>query len=364
MLSDGDGKLHEPSMSAFLGYLLDVGADHGIGSALLELFLKSIVLENRDTFRELIRNNNEIANLSVYSDFMVEVDLEYPLEEPKSDKKRDIDILIKIYNNKNQNREEVAPIYIFGIENKIRENIDCQQLKDEISLLKNYSNTEYNAHLPIGFVFLTPVESSVNISDPEVKIKNFIWNKPNNNEKCEDSIYCMLSEILKKETNGECEPIFEYTRHTIKALMKFIESNFKLYYEEKTEKGKKVIWGPEKYSEFKSKYNKHLMFNLLEKIHNDIMQKYKNIGFQISPNIKRITYMINDERQKGNKFFHIELKSNRELQGFLNVKDARKILVSYKEYEGSSAYFPCIASEVDYNKCEALIEESYNNSKK
>jgi hypothetical protein len=367
MLSDGDGKLHEPSMSAFLGYLLDVNADHGLGSALLELFLKPIVLENKDVFKELIKNDKEITSLSVYSNFIVEVDLECKLEESISGKKRDIDILVEIWK-KNQNREEATPTYIFGIENKIRDNIDEKQLNDEIFLLKEYSNIEYNAPSPIGFVFLTPGESSVNISDTEVKIKNFIWNKPKNDEKCEDSIYCILSEILKKEACGECEPIFEYTRHTIKALMKFIESGFKLYSEEKVEneKWKKVIWeGTENnYEKFKSLNKSHPSFELFEKIHKDVLNKYKNIRWRISPRQQRIAYMIDDERQKGNKFFHIALMPRNELKGFLKVKDARKIPVEYIEYKDSPAYFPRIKSEDDYEKCKHLIKDSYDNSKR
>ena len=70
--------------------------------------MKPIVLENKDVFKELIKNDKEITSLSVYSNFIVEVDLECKLEESISGKKRDIDILVEIWK-KNQNREEATP---------------------------------------------------------------------------------------------------------------------------------------------------------------------------------------------------------------------------------------------------------------
>ena len=42
VLSKGKGRLHEPSMSAMLGYLLDSQGDHGLGDSVVREFLKNI----------------------------------------------------------------------------------------------------------------------------------------------------------------------------------------------------------------------------------------------------------------------------------------------------------------------------------
>ena len=40
VLAQGDGSINEPNVSAFLGYLLNPGEDHGLDSLFLEEFLK------------------------------------------------------------------------------------------------------------------------------------------------------------------------------------------------------------------------------------------------------------------------------------------------------------------------------------
>ena len=42
MLSRGDSRLYEPSMSAMLGYLLDSSENHGLGSAFVKMFLEEV----------------------------------------------------------------------------------------------------------------------------------------------------------------------------------------------------------------------------------------------------------------------------------------------------------------------------------
>ncbi len=42
VLSQGKSRLHEPSMSAMLGYLLDSNKDHGLGDIVVRKLLESI----------------------------------------------------------------------------------------------------------------------------------------------------------------------------------------------------------------------------------------------------------------------------------------------------------------------------------
>lgn len=374
ILSSGDGSLKEPNLSAFLAYLLDPSGDHGLHSKFLESFLKALVFEFSSIYEELKSSTDtQLKDLSTSSKFIVEIDTEVPFEiDRKSiDKKsKDIDIVIEIYK-RNEEDVEDNPAYIFAIENKIRdEAIKDDQLMKEI---KGLMEVEEYSDIPIGLIFLTRGWSDKSdIAFKELKKflgeKNYLdkvkpihlrWEE--NDKEPSKSVFNILSNLLVLESSGLIEPIHEYTKHTIKALINFIAFGFKSYVEEKQEggKGKKVLWGPERYDEFKSKNKNHPMFNLLEEIHNDITQKYKNIRIDIAPYNKRISYKIDDERKTGNKFFHIKLKSESELEGFLRVEDAEMIPVSY--YEGSNAYLPSIKSKEDYNKCKDLIKKSYDN---
>lgn len=368
MLSTGDGKIHEPSLSAFLCYLLDPGADHGLHSAFLELFLEPIIKENK-IFEDLMlgKENKKLKNLSVYSkDFLVEVEPEVSVfwERKKRGerKKRDVDIVIEIYK-KNEDEDPTLK-YVFGIENKIKNYTPKSikdQLRDEINGIQERYKEEKQKPF-IGFIFIAK-NNEREIPAKDLKIKRLFWDKMSGENKT-DSIYNMLSEVLTKETSGEIEPVYEYTKHTIKALMNFIASDFKTYVKEKDEsaKWKKTLWPCERYNEFIERHKTHRMIKLMKEIHKDIFKKYKNITCQIAPKQKRISYKINNERGSGNKFFHIAIKTKETLEAWL-PRTVDKKEIEIKTLPGSDDYGWLLnfCSYKDYEKCKDVIKKCYDH---
>lgn len=79
VLSQGKSRLHEPSMSAMLGYLLDSNKDHGLGDSVIRKLLQTI---DESRFQSIIS--------------MGFIDAQVSLEEPYQlkGKRKDIDIQI------------------------------------------------------------------------------------------------------------------------------------------------------------------------------------------------------------------------------------------------------------------------------
>ena len=85
VLSRGDSRLYEPSMSAMLGYLLDSSENHGLGSAFVKMFLKEV---NSERFKDFF-NKPSI-------DYRVSLEEEYEL----CGKTKYIDIQIDLFEKK------------------------------------------------------------------------------------------------------------------------------------------------------------------------------------------------------------------------------------------------------------------------
>jgi len=86
VLSQGKSRLHEPSISAVLGYLLSPNGDHGLGDTFLKSFLK---LCNSNI------ENDELLNNIINQDFIdAEVNLE--VQYTYNDQRNDIDIQLGI----------------------------------------------------------------------------------------------------------------------------------------------------------------------------------------------------------------------------------------------------------------------------
>src|SRR5690606_16384816 len=124
ILSSNDGSINEPNVSSFLAYLLDPNEDHGISSLLLQEVLNDIIEINRD-FLSKIQYNNRITDLSKYSGYSINIihELSVNLEKKGKNKRRDIDIIIEIIDNKTN---EI--IYSICLENKIT---DTSIIKDD-----------------------------------------------------------------------------------------------------------------------------------------------------------------------------------------------------------------------------------------
>jgi len=215
VLSKGKGRLHEPSMSAMLGYLLDSQGDHGLGDSVVREFLKNI-------------NNEHKFNKTLETDF---IKTEVELEEPYSfeDKNYSIDIQLSILVKENKDSQESHRIII---ENKINTgSAQEEQLKNYYSAVKNDAPDLQG----LTFVFLTPnnknntLENEFNnltIEDSRHKKYWIYWGDG------DSSISAILKNILAKEVNVEINPINEYMRHTLKSFIRHSDA-----IEQKNKKG-------------------------------------------------------------------------------------------------------------------------------
>jgi len=223
ILSSGDGSIKEPNVSAFLGYLLDPNKEHGLKDYLLKIVLEK--LNENKTITSLMVNEN-IVNLTNDSDFKVVIELEKTVKID-SGTTRKIDIVINIY-------KESELVFVLCIENKIKINsVTENQLNEQLEGIKK--EIEINR---IGFIYLTP-ESCLKCkeeykyfqdSNSDILSMHLSWN---------NDIYNSLVAMLEQESRGTIEPIFEYSKYTIKAFMNFIKTDFQSYKEEKSDINKK-----------------------------------------------------------------------------------------------------------------------------
>lgn len=239
ILSSNDGSINEPNVSSFLAYLLDPNEDHGISSLLLQEMLIDITETNKD-FLSKIQYNNRIADLSKYSGYSINIipELSVNLEKKGKRKRRDIDIIIEITDNKTN---EI--IYSICLENKITDSSiikDDSQLEDELKGLENYYS-EGNFSPEIYIVYLTPTPSNASSYSFEKleydKKYHLYWDNDDN------SVFNKLIKIFNSEKDGLIDPINNQSSYLIKSFLSFIKTNFKSYIEEKTEKLEKKNYG-------------------------------------------------------------------------------------------------------------------------
>ncbi|TKF02593.1 PD-(D/E)XK nuclease family protein [Vibrio kanaloae] len=196
-LSQGKSRLHEPSMSAMLGYLLDSNRDHGLGDAFVRQFLEAV---DKERFRELLTR-----------DFIdSQVSLEEPYELDNSRKDIDIQLLI-LDESKNENHRII-------IENKIKPGAArVEQLAEYYAaVIGDEPDLE-----ELTFLFLTPYSNSPMLTKEfnNLELLNDYhkkyWIHWMSDETC---IVSIIREILLLEASGKINPINEYIRHTLKAF--------------------------------------------------------------------------------------------------------------------------------------------------
>ena len=210
VLNQGNSRLHEPSISAMLGYLLDTRRDHGLGDTFFREFLSLLNKENDDK-----RFSKYLEKSFIDTDIL----LEEPYELNGSDKY--IDIQASIFKKDSQENSEDFRLII---ENKIKDSSTSKgQLNSYYQAIIQDDSTIDN----LSIIFLTP---SSNRKSLKTEFQNLDLQNSNHvkcwirwNEK-ENSIIKILKKILRKESEGEINPINEYTRHTIKAFILFLNA--------------------------------------------------------------------------------------------------------------------------------------------
>ncbi len=354
----GDGSLKEPNLSAFLSYLLDPNQDHGLNSKFLESFLTPVLKENKDKLKELLYEDNT-RDLSNKNNFSVKLELELKVIVPlKNKKRRDIDLVLIITDEKGNKNEDLKKQYIVCVENKIKENAitksTSEQLIDELDGIIDIQSEAGKSDSKIIMIFLTK-EYSKNAKDSynnflvEIEKKenrknifsqHLIWSK--NNDVKDKSIFDQLSKILDRENKGDLDPIHEYSKHTIKSLLNFISTGFKSISEE-TSVSRRT--GPLEVQIDK----KHLKGSSIPKLYKEIFKYLINesyiqkldMPFDSGPERYVIAYKETKKHPNGRDFFSpinvgnyiIETSWQREYGLKLVEKICNKLEVYYKTIE-------------------------------
>lgn len=200
-MSQGKSRLHEPSMSAMLGYLLDSNKDHGLGDAFIRKFIEYL-------------DNPQLEGVLKYEFINAQVALEEPYV--LEGKRKDIDIQITILNNKKKEKHRLI------IENKIKTGAaNPRQLDDYYQAILEDEKKLINLHI----IFLTPESRAPKLTQEfdNLKLKNkkshtkkwIHWSE----SKGEGGLVSIIRDILALEIQGAINPINEYMRHTLKAFI-------------------------------------------------------------------------------------------------------------------------------------------------
>ena len=210
ILSRGKSRLHEPSMSAMLGFLLSPSDDHGLSDSFLNAFLELI---------------NSKAEREVFGKFIGGARPNVGVELEKDYGGKQIDVEVSIYEGGFDGGKEVHRILI---ENKIRENAvkPGQLLSYHNAVL---ADEDFQAEAPeLTIVFLTPEPRTANkklheeyerlISEKRADV-NAVMLHWTSEDECQPTIVGVAQTILEKELRAQIKPINEYMRQTLKAFV-------------------------------------------------------------------------------------------------------------------------------------------------
>lgn len=216
VLASGKKSFQEETASAILTWFMNPTMEHGLGYSFISKFIDEISTSSKnpdlsDLATKLTpRFRGEYENL-----LKLWFNLEYNVDNAF------IDIIMGIDD------------WIIVIENKIySKSVSKGQLSREYEGLK-----KKNPDTKIGMVYLVPVDENSDILDGKTEnefeelstrdddFKALVtWQK--NNIDNVPSISEIISKILDEENKGIIDPVSEYTRHTLKALISFISNNF------------------------------------------------------------------------------------------------------------------------------------------
>ncbi|MBM5574013.1 PD-(D/E)XK nuclease family protein [Deefgea sp. CFH1-16] len=205
VLSQGKARLHEPSMSAMLGYLLDSSEDHGLGGdAFVRVFLAQLGVEH---FAEILRANFINSRVA--------------LEEPYqliNGARKEIDIELTLLGN------DDALLYRIIIENKIK--VGAANPKQLCEYYQAIVEDGAFNNEKVMMVFLTPEsKNTVLVAEYENLTRLQVghhkaWLFWYSATATQASMVTLLRQVLLAEACGEINPINEYMRHTLKAFIR------------------------------------------------------------------------------------------------------------------------------------------------
>jgi len=214
VLSQGKARLHEPSMSAMLGYLLSPHGDHGLGDTFLRSFLTLCEQSNPSGLFDRVLAQGFI-NASV--------ELEVPYYH--GGKRNDMDIQISLYDGTHQETHRLI------IENKIKTGAaNPEQLKNYyLAVCQDEENDFLKDQPQLLMVFLTPPIKASMLQAEYGALEGLLtdghqscWLHWSDAEEQSKSIASLVQDILRRELLSDINPINEYMRHTLKAFVRHI----------------------------------------------------------------------------------------------------------------------------------------------
>jgi len=226
-LTLGHSNLKEPAMTAVLAYFLDYKQDHGLHRSFFNEFMTLLVNQ--------VGDDSDFRNFNPDTfDYRVLVEQRYELLEGASSKKTgSVDVELQLTSRESDDLE-----YRIIIENKITSNAaDVDQLSRYFDAVKQHSKLKKFDNVKHVVVFLTPASEAKllkqefeGLTRDQLKddLKTWIfWNDKDNNDSELDgntSVISLLRSLLEKEQKALIHPIDEYTKHTLKAWITFLES--------------------------------------------------------------------------------------------------------------------------------------------
>ena len=304
ILGSGHGSVKEPSVSAFLGYLLNPNADHGLNSVFLEKVLAQFLEFRSDPLKPVFSHTEEVVDEQMYildmsylSKFNVEVFLEKALKE-ENVKQEIVDIIVKITYRKKEKKHDISylfneeiPVALILIETKIRNSgiITFEQIKAQYELtLKLLPKFIPQDKWGLWKDKICTVLISTNNKKELVEFRDEInpnsihlyWDNAN-----EPSVKDMILEVLSQNEKGEISPIPSYTCETLKALTNFIESDFSSNTDDQQREPRKINTKYTDYILFKQDHFKKFsppQWEILDKVHTELEQ-HSEITLGYSP---------------------------------------------------------------------------------
>lgn len=225
VLASGKKKFEEEYASPLLAWFLNPKMEHGLGFQFISRLINALSKDPHE-FGGL---KNKL-HFKLRSEHTKEVMFDCYLEHYSGT--AFIDIVLGVED------------YKIAIENKLYSDSvsEGQLVKEYNGLKKEFANKK------ILMVFLVPLEEEDGLlsnkiqeefeelkdlcsKDGDFKPYIITWQRHENSEY--PSITGIINGILKDEMDGKIDPIPEYTRHTLKALISFIQNNFSGYEFEK-----------------------------------------------------------------------------------------------------------------------------------
>jgi|GEM_PF-5247885 len=213
ILSTGDGSIKEPSVSAFLAYLID-NQEHEFAVSLLERLILPCLYES-NLAPYLCVGTEDRPSLN--PDYTHSIDLEYSVYPDERIDRRtgrsDIDILITFTNSQNENDRFYVAVEVKTSDKSFRQG----QLRRQFDGLINQGI----GNDKLFCLLIAPSESTSAISEleslPTENKSLLLWK----------SIATVLSHFV-----AETDIQDAYFRQTLLAFCEFIKTNFKSYQEE------------------------------------------------------------------------------------------------------------------------------------